>query len=39
MFEDKEIEYLFRHEVNRIFEKEGQEFLITQMIYEGEWVE
>ena len=39
MSKEEEIEQLFRSEANRDFEKEGQEFLITQMIYEGEWVE
>lgn len=39
MFKDEEIEQLFISEANRDFEKEGQHFLITQTIYEGEWVE
>ena len=37
MFDDPEIKYLWISEVNRNFDKTGQEFLITQALYEGEW--
>jgi len=39
MFDDPEIKNLYASEVNRSFNKIGQEFLFIQSLYEGEWIE